>query len=124
MPPLNLYARVRFFVHVCTRDRGCSAHPAFPAPSDARGRKRKAKLGRIEPRECDGMHTWYFRLESGISPTSSRPICAIAHQEPGPILRGLSVRTQALDIFCNNKRRGVWVPAQGRDDTSNMLHSR
>src|SRR5512140_2118946 len=20
------------FVHVCTRDRGCSAHPAFPAP--------------------------------------------------------------------------------------------
>jgi len=33
MPPLNLYARVRFFVHVCTRDRGCSAHPAFPAPS-------------------------------------------------------------------------------------------
>jgi hypothetical protein len=33
MPPLNLYARVRFFVHVCTRDRGCSAHPVFPAPS-------------------------------------------------------------------------------------------
>ena len=21
------------FVHICTRDRGCSAHPAFPAPS-------------------------------------------------------------------------------------------
>jgi hypothetical protein len=28
-----LYARVRVFVQVCTRDRGCSAHPAFPAPS-------------------------------------------------------------------------------------------
>jgi hypothetical protein len=22
-----------FFVHVCTRDRGCSVHPVFPAPS-------------------------------------------------------------------------------------------
>ena len=22
-----------FFVRICTRDRGCSAHPAFPAPS-------------------------------------------------------------------------------------------
>jgi hypothetical protein len=33
LPPLNLYARVRFFAQLCTRDRGCSAHPAFPAPS-------------------------------------------------------------------------------------------
>jgi len=31
--PLNLYARVRIFLmHNCTRDRGCSAHPVFPAP--------------------------------------------------------------------------------------------
>src|SRR3954452_20747761 len=30
--------------------------------------------------------------------------------------RGPSVRTLALDAFCNNNRRGVWVPAQGRDD--------
>ena len=30
---LNLYARVRFFVRICTRDRGCSVHPVFPAPS-------------------------------------------------------------------------------------------
>src|SRR3984957_14971614 len=28
-----------FFAQVCTRDRGCSAHPAFPAPSDWRGRE-------------------------------------------------------------------------------------
>jgi len=56
MPPLNLYARVRFFVHVCTRDRGCSAHPAFPAPSDGRGRKRREKLARIARRDRYGMH--------------------------------------------------------------------
>ena len=33
LPPLNLYARVRLLFTFCTRDRGCSAHPAFPAPS-------------------------------------------------------------------------------------------
>ena len=36
MPLLNLYARVRFPFAFCTRDRGCSAHPAFPAPSNLR----------------------------------------------------------------------------------------
>ena len=36
--------------HFCTRDRGCSVHPAFPAPSP--GRKRFARLGQIVPREC------------------------------------------------------------------------
>ena len=30
---LYLYARVRLLAHFCTRDRGCSKHPAFPAPS-------------------------------------------------------------------------------------------
>ena len=30
---LYLYARVRSLCNICTRDRGCSKHPAFPAPS-------------------------------------------------------------------------------------------
>jgi hypothetical protein len=34
---LYLYARVRFFAQFCTRDRGCSKHPAFPAPSSFKG---------------------------------------------------------------------------------------
>ena len=38
--PLDLYARVRTFLCHCTRDRGCSAHPVFPAPSHAGGGKR------------------------------------------------------------------------------------
>ena len=48
MPPLDLYARVRFFVQVCTRDRGCSAHPAFPAPSSLSraANRRKARAHR------------------------------------------------------------------------------
>ena len=35
--PLDLYARVRTSLCHCTRDRGCSAHPVFPAPSLIRG---------------------------------------------------------------------------------------
>ena len=32
MLQLYLYARVRTLRTYCTRDRGCSKHPAFPAP--------------------------------------------------------------------------------------------
>jgi hypothetical protein len=52
MPPLDLYARVRFLVSICTRDRGCSVHPAFPAPSLFEGREINPSLGRIAPRDC------------------------------------------------------------------------
>ncbi len=36
-------------------DRGCRRHPAFPAPSWLRGRRDQAKLGRIKPREREGV---------------------------------------------------------------------
>src|SRR5258707_5108163 len=36
-----------FFCAYCTRDRGCSAHPVFPAPSDFKGRRFSENLGRI-----------------------------------------------------------------------------
>src|SRR5258708_39046782 len=39
------------FLQFCTRDRRCSAHPAFPAPSVIIGRNFLAKLGRIAPRD-------------------------------------------------------------------------
>jgi hypothetical protein len=38
----------------CTRDRGCSKHPAFPAPSSL-GAKRFARPGRKVSRECGGV---------------------------------------------------------------------
>src|SRR5260370_10064882 len=41
--------RVRSTNTKCTRDRGCSGHPAFPTPS--RGREINANLGRIAPRD-------------------------------------------------------------------------
>src|SRR6266545_4923084 len=34
-----------------TRDRGCSKHPVFPAPSDKEGGKLPANLGRNAPRD-------------------------------------------------------------------------
>src|SRR5260221_849303 len=41
---------------ICTRDRGCSVHPAFPAPSDyRRSRKILANLGRIALRERESI---------------------------------------------------------------------
>ena len=40
--------RVRSTNTKCTRDRGCSGHPAFPTPS--LGRKINARLGRIASR--------------------------------------------------------------------------
>src|SRR5437879_5624578 len=40
-----------FFTHFGTRDRGCSAHPAFPAPSIFEGGNVDAQLGQIMPRD-------------------------------------------------------------------------
>ena len=40
-----------FLCAVCTRDRGCSAHPVFPAPSVFWRDKFLANLGRSTPRE-------------------------------------------------------------------------
>jgi hypothetical protein len=47
----------------CTRDRGCSAHPAFPAPSVFKGVPLTASLGRIAPRE-GGVAFAYFSFPS------------------------------------------------------------
>src|SRR5665213_2536388 len=51
-----------FPVHQGTRDRGCSAHPVFPAPSGLRGSERNCKAraktmsrecGRVSCRHCE-----------------------------------------------------------------------
>ena len=54
--------RVRSTNTKCTRDRGCSGHPAFPTPS--MGREINALLGRIAPRGRE--------VASGIRATSLR----------------------------------------------------
>ena len=59
-----------------TRDRGCSAHPAFPAPSDWRGREVSGKARA----QC------VARLRNHIQSSSRR--------RPGPIPRDPSVKAR------------------------------
>jgi len=49
-----------------TRDRGCSKHPVFPAPSISRGPNEDANLGRDAPREreCVSIVGWVERSET------------------------------------------------------------
>ena len=71
--PLNLYARVRLFCDcACARDRGCSAHPAFPAPSCFSGgsHRRKARAPR-GPRERESLSARCSTVESDPRPAAS-----------------------------------------------------
>src|SRR5271163_4950160 len=80
-----------FLSTLCTRDRGCSAHPVFPAPSlEGRaaslsgshcalfllGRNESAKLGRMPSRECGVVVV--ARMSEATSGTSC-PACRCAH---------------------------------------------
>ena len=73
------------------RDRGCSAHPAFPAPSDWRGRELPANLGRNVPRECE--------------PYPRRP-----GHEPGPITTGRSFAEGLCYRASMERSRGMGPP--------------
>ena len=54
-----------FSVRNCTRDRGCGAHPVFPAPSNFReGEKLIANLGRSAPREGETVSIVIARSEA------------------------------------------------------------
>src|SRR6266436_9404306 len=53
-----------FSCAICTRDRGCSAHPAFPAPSVFRG-QRSCKTSGASRREPLIHVCFAFDIESG-----------------------------------------------------------
>jgi hypothetical protein len=78
-----LYARVRFLLRFCTRDRGCSAHPAFPAPSIFGGttkrKPRAARAARTRTRICylNGIKT----------PTASLPATNAKRLRKGALVR-------------------------------------
>ena len=69
MFPLNLYARVRFVCALCTRDRGCSEHPVFPAPSTFVGGKFNSKP-RAKPRREIAKVRRLFEIEIRKLPSS------------------------------------------------------
>ena len=81
--PLDLYARVRTSLCHCTRDRGCSAHPVFPAPSF--GRELRSCLGRIRAaRSRNCIHRHCERSDGGIrwrhDETATYWTCRLAHK--------------------------------------------
>ena len=47
---------------ICVRDRGCSAPPAFPAPSDCEGRRLRQSSGAVMPRECE-RYVWKLQCK-------------------------------------------------------------
>src|SRR2546423_14414328 len=92
-----------FFVRNCTRDRGCSAHPVFPAPSDFRGGQTKMQTSGDQRRE-KAKARQLFEIESEILPSSLRT--------QGPIAtEAIGLRGRCYLAFSNNKGCGVWVPA-------------
>ena len=63
MLPPNLYARVRTFSLHCTRDRGCGAHPVFPAASRLEGGRFQVSLGQNMSREREVILAVIARLD-------------------------------------------------------------
>ena len=77
-----------FFVQPCTRDRGCSAHPAFPAPSTVEG-QRNENLGSIMPRERGSASSQVLEIDPKQYPR--RP--GQAKRDPGSITTNAHCRT-------------------------------
>src|SRR6476619_5394662 len=61
--PLPCMLVCRFVCANRTRDRGCSKHPVFPAPSISKGANEDANLGRSASREC-GVVGWVERSDT------------------------------------------------------------
>ena len=89
MFPPNLYARVPLFaVCIGTRDRGCGAHPVFPAPSDNEGGKLIANLGQIMPRDREVICSRHCERSEAIHVSASCAMdcfaaLAMAGKQPG-----------------------------------------
>ena len=90
-----------------TRDRGCSAHPVFPAPSVFEGKEFLAKLGRNASRDRESAF-WMI-----VSTTNTAVVPGLTSDAQlrigGPILRGgrcLQMVTNAGDLTDGPRRMG------------------
>src|SRR6267142_7200205 len=99
------------FCALCTRDRGCSAHPVFPAPSAfvEGGTKRKTRA-RSAPRECGVASACCLTVESELHPPSSL-------RTQGPITTGRNCLMRSLIscLFQQQQPRSMG-PCFRRDD--------
>src|SRR6266478_5437439 len=94
---LYLYARVRLLLFFCTRDRGCSKHPAFPAPSFLWA-KRFARPGRNAPRECGGV----FVREPSLRGANGSRECAPDDRLRDEAIHAFFTRRDGLLRFARN----------------------
>src|SRR5580698_7484968 len=113
----------------CTRDRGCSAHPVFPAPShEGRvrplfgGRDRICKPRAKACRENEKVCLTVIARSEATKQSSLREasldcfaslamtFVVVPASEPGPIQRRWLYQAH------RQQREVLWVPAQGRDD--------
>jgi hypothetical protein len=74
---------------LCTRDRGCSAHPVFPAPSVFRRDRCQANLGRSAPREREVIFVSGLLFRSSLRGAKRR-------SNPLFLLRGASIASLRL----------------------------
>src|SRR5258705_13376410 len=59
-----LYARVQLLCTIRTRDRGCSAHPAFPAPSELGGEDFKQDSDAMRRENANSHPEWVRRYST------------------------------------------------------------
>jgi hypothetical protein len=118
-----------FCMHFCTRDRGCSAHPAFPAPSLFRGsgisgkarthcaaRMRSHILSSLRAKRSN---PWLSKVSVDcFAPLAMTLVgCLKIESElsslrtQGPITTGSWVVRKSSSSVSHDRRHGVWVPA-------------
>src|SRR6266436_3944667 len=99
-----------FLCATCTRDRGCSAHPAFPAPSFLEGTDVDANLGQTVPREGGRMPSGVRILKPNFS-ASLRGAIATKQSSPPRVAiwiasRSLSSGARSRDPLARNDEIG------------------
>jgi hypothetical protein len=95
----------------CTRDRGCSAHPVFPAPSIFFGRMTDAELGRIMSREggvVSLIPIAFIFVIPGLRQEAHPGMTASFSSSPP--------RQGGADAFHTNRCQGLWDPGVLPDD--------
>src|SRR5207247_299951 len=104
------YALVLFLF--CMRGCGRIGRPAFPAPSDLRGREIQANLARKprRDREAVSMLAGCLKFES-----ANAPYCSSSLRTQGPITTGICWSGKPLTTVPKLPGRGVWVPAPVRN---------
>src|SRR5664279_2107472 len=101
-----------FLCASCTRDRGCSAHPVFPAPSLF---KRVRNLGASSRETCGENVELCLRLPYAVI-TRERGRSASSRRTPGPITTAIGGCAKAVEQRLSTQPARRMGPGVRRDD--------